>query len=354
MLSNPRLHALILAIAAVCVLVVVFVVARTEFFAFGTLDDRVTEVLANDPLEGLPDGIHILVCSANTPLPDINRSSPCIAMQVGKHLYFFDAGKEGIRNLIRSGVDVGRVDALLLTNVLSNHVDGMGELSVMRWTAASHEEPMRVHGTTSINEVVIGTSLMFGPEYDHRINRYDSSLHPSSGKGLKPETFRLDESGEVSRVIDTTDGVSIKGFRLSSDPESRAVGYRVEYGGFVVVVGNDTKASEELANYAADADILIYRPFPLALIEHLESLTTELGETQWTQYLEASKSTSATPVEIAEIAAGSNVKQLIFGHSGHDLPVGLAGVYLDGVEDVYEGKVTLAFDGEVVSLTASN
>ena len=92
---------------------------RSETVALGLLDRTVASNLTSDALAELPDGIHVLVCGAGGPLTDIARSGSCVAVQAGRHLYVVDAGTNGGRNIGRFGVNVGRVEAVLVTHAHS-------------------------------------------------------------------------------------------------------------------------------------------------------------------------------------------------------------------------------------------
>ena len=61
------------------------------------------------PAPDLPDGLHALLCGAGNPLPDINRSEPCVAVPAGDYLYVMHAGANVTRNLDRFFVDAGRI-----------------------------------------------------------------------------------------------------------------------------------------------------------------------------------------------------------------------------------------------------
>ncbi len=59
----------------------------------------------------------------------------------------------------------------------------------------------------------------------------------------------------------------------------------------------------------------------------------------------------STPVQAAEAAAESGAKQMLLNHIVPPLPTSaLERVFLSGVADVYDGKVTLGQDGTLISL----
>jgi len=98
---------------------------------------------AADLAAELPDGLHVVLCGAGGPLPDPVRSGPCTVVIAGSSLFVVDAGSGGARNLLRMGLPAGRIEALFVTHVHSDHIDGLGELALQRWVGGSNTSPPR-------------------------------------------------------------------------------------------------------------------------------------------------------------------------------------------------------------------
>ena len=65
-----------------------------------TVAKRVTaQRMASNPLKDLPDGLHIAVCGAGSPMPDEKRGGPCTLVIAGQQLFVFDAGNASARNI---------------------------------------------------------------------------------------------------------------------------------------------------------------------------------------------------------------------------------------------------------------
>ena len=73
-------------------------------------------------------------------------SGPCVAVRAGKLHLVIDAGSGGARNLTRMRFPMGEIDALLLTHFHSDHIDGMGELAMLRWVNAANTTQLPVLG----------------------------------------------------------------------------------------------------------------------------------------------------------------------------------------------------------------
>ena len=89
--------------------------------------------MASSLVDELPDGLHVALCGAGSPLPDEERSGPCVAIVAGKKLYVVDSGSGASRNLSRMRLPPARVEEIFLTHFHSDHIDGLGELMLQRW-----------------------------------------------------------------------------------------------------------------------------------------------------------------------------------------------------------------------------
>ena len=70
----------------------------------------------------------MVLCGAGSPLPDPQRSGPCVAVIAGGSLFVVDAGAGAARNLASRAILPGRVAAVFQTHFHSDHIDGLGEL----------------------------------------------------------------------------------------------------------------------------------------------------------------------------------------------------------------------------------
>ena len=55
--------------------------------------------LGSDWVSELPDGLHLVLCGAGSPLPDPKRSGPCVAVIAGQQVFVVDAGSGASRRL---------------------------------------------------------------------------------------------------------------------------------------------------------------------------------------------------------------------------------------------------------------
>ena len=317
------------------------------------LERNVAKRQTRDALADRPDGIQILLCGAGGPLTDIKRSGPCVAVQAGAHLYVIDAGTNGARNLGRFSVDPGRVEAVFLTHAHSDHIDGLGELGMLRWVASGSERPLPVHGPPVVSDVAAGFNQAYAADVGYRVAHHGSDIVRPSGSGLEAVPFALPDGGELHTVLEIADGVRVSAFSVSHAPVCEAVGYRIDYRGRSIVVSGDTTYSADLIQHARGVDLLVHEALATRLTERIAAAAESTGNNRLAKVLRDVPSYHSTPVQAAQAAAESGAKQMLLYHIVPPLPTSaLERVFLSGVADVYDGKVTLGQDGTLISLPA--
>src|SRR5690348_12009129 len=77
--------------------------------------------LARDPIAELPDGLHIGLCGAGSPMADPTREGPCVAVVAGRRLFVVDSGSGSTRRLTLMQLPPAQVSAVFLTHFHSDH-----------------------------------------------------------------------------------------------------------------------------------------------------------------------------------------------------------------------------------------
>ncbi len=310
--------------------------------------------LAADPIAALPDGLHVLLCGAGGPLPDPVRSGPCVAVIGGQTMVVVDAGTGGARNLQRTGFVPGRIEALFLTHFHSDHIDGLGEMALLRWTGAAHTAPLPVYAPSGVEDVVAGFVRAYQPDVAYRVAHHGGATVPPSGAGMTAVPFAPPARGEAPVVFEAG-GLRVTAFAVDHDPVKPAVGYRFEYGGRSALVSGDTAKSENLAAQARGVDLLVHEALAPQLVARMSAAAAAAGRANLAKITADIPAYHTTPVEAAEIASAAGAKHLLFYHVVPPLPLpGLDRVFLEGVSGAFAGGVTLGRDGVLVSLPAGS
>ncbi|MAT83436.1 MAG: MBL fold metallo-hydrolase [Gammaproteobacteria bacterium] len=339
---------LVLLVAGGAALLVTF---RAEV-AMWTMGRVIERNLAQNAVTELPDGLHLAVCGAGAPLADADRSGPCLAVIAGGRLFVVDAGSGGARNLQRMGFNAGAVEAVFLTHFHSDHIDGLGELAMLRWTGAAHTAPLPVHGPAGVERVVAGFNQAYALDAGYRTAHHGAGVAPPAGAGAAAVAFEAPEN-DARVTVWEGDGITVSAFPVPHDPVAPAVGYRFDYGGRSLVISGDTRYHPPIAEHAAGADLLAHEALAPQLVGLINRAATATGRTGIARITADILDYHTTPEEAARLAAAAGVDHLLLYHIVPPLPLpGLDKAFLEGVAETYGGGVTLSRDGTFVSLPA--
>ncbi|MCH2172061.1 MBL fold metallo-hydrolase [Myxococcota bacterium] len=341
-------------VLAVLAIAVALVAAFRGPLAMGAMSVMAPRIMSANPMAEIPDGIQVTLCGAGSPLPDPQRSGPCVGVVAGGHLFVIDAGSASARNLQGMGLPLSDVEAVFLTHFHSDHIDGLGELSVLRWVAGAHQDPLALIGPPGVEDIAEGFNRAYRADARFRVAHHGEEVVPPSGKGLVGRPFSMPTSGQEVVVWDR-EGVRITAFQVDHQPVEPAVGYRIDYAGRSVVISGDTVRSPELERVAENADLLVHEALAAHLVAIMHATAKEAGMEGRAKVLNDILDYHATPVDAAESASAAGVDHLLFYHVVPPLLVpGLPAAFLQGVSAAYDGDVTLGRDGTRVLLPAGS
>lgn len=308
--------------------------------------------MGKDLMGELPDGLHVVLCGAGSPLPDPQRSGPCVAVMAGNQLYVVDAGSGSSRILSRVGVRQGLLEGVFLTHLHSDHIDGLGELEVQRWANSGSATPLPIHGPEGVQKVVDGINEAYGPSRASRTLHHGEDIVPLSGSGGVAHPFPQPEDGELIE-LQNRGGLRISAFRVNHFPVDPAVGYRFDYKGRSVVISGDTVKSTNLQHHAEGVDLLVHEALDAKIIAEMAAVAQRSNYTRRAKILNDILTYHATPVEVAEVARDAGVGHLLYYHIVPPLILGpMEQIFLEGVDETYDGPVTVSRDGTLVIMPA--
>jgi ribonuclease Z len=309
-------------------------------------------VLGSNLLQQLPDGLHIALCGAGSPMPDPVRSGPCVAVIAGGKLLVIDSGSGAARNLNRMGIPAGNIEAVFLTHFHSDHIDGLGELGMMRWVQAANTAPLPVHGPQGVQQVVAGFNQAYLLDSGYRTAHHGEAVAPPSGAGLAAVSFDAPVDGTPVTVWER-DGVRVEAFRVPHHPVDPAVGLRITYAGRSVVVSGDTVRSEAVADAARGVDLLLHEALETTMVGMLSAASKNVGNPVFARITADIPDYHTTPAEAAELAESAGVRMLLYYHIVPALVFpGSEKVFLRGTAERFSGTIVLGRDGTLVSLPA--
>lgn len=320
--------------------------------ALAAMDRVMARNMAADPFADLPDGLHVALCGAGSPMPDTRRAGPCTAVVAGQRLFIVDAGSGASRNLTLMNLPPARVEAILLTHFHSDHMDGLGELLMQRWAASSAASPTPVHGPPGVETVVAGFAQAYSLDRGYRIAHHGPEVTPPAGYGATARPFAIPE-GETSLVILDEPDLKITAFRVDHDPIDPAVGYRFDYKGRSAVISGDTTPSAVVEAQARGADLLVHEALSIDLVNRQRAAAEAAGRTNLAQIFGDITDYHTTPEQAAQLAERAGVKFLLLNHIVPPLPLrALEGPFLGEARDQFSGSLRIGRDGDLISLPA--
>jgi len=344
---------LLALLGALLALLLIAFFFRTNI-ALRLMERVVATNLGDDWVSELPDGLHLVLCGAGSPLPDPRRSGPCVAVIAGQQLFVVDAGSGASRRLAELRIPQGRIEAILLTHFHSDHIDGLGELLMQRWVNRGARAPVPIHGPAGVEGVVDGINRAYRLDSAYRVAHHGEAIVPPSGAGGAARPFPTPAEGKGEVVIDEG-GVKVTAFRVDHTPVDPAVGYRFDYGERPLVVSGDTARSANLQRFADGVDLLVHDALAPQLVAVLTRGAEEAGRERIAKITRDILEYHASPVDVAELARDAGVGFLLYTHIVPPLPIApLEAAFLEGVDAIYDGPFAVGRDGTTVHLPAGS
>lgn len=309
--------------------------------------------MAVDLLKELPDGLHVGLCGAGSPMPDDKRMGPCTVVVAGQRMFVFDTGNGSVRNLGKMGFVHGRIEAIFFTHFHSDHIDGLGELLMQRWVSTGNAAPVPIHGPTGVDRVVRGFMEAYAQDAHYRVAHHGDGTVPTSGFGGTALPFSAPPSGRVVLLKDAD--LEIAAFNVDHAPVHPAVGYTIRYKGRTVVLSGDTKKSPAVQSESAGADVLVHEALQPSMVSLLGKGATTAKRANVTKLMADIVDYHTTPEQAAEIARDAKVSYLLLNHIAPPLPLpGMEQAFLGAAPDIFKGPIQVGADGDFISLPAGS
>jgi len=318
------------------------------------VDFMAGQFIAVDVVGDLPDGLHVGLCGAGSPLTDSKRACPCVFVIAGRTLYVVDAGPGSIRKLELMKMRSGNVRAVLLTHFHSDHIGELGELMLRRWADGSNATPLEVFGPQGVETVVRGFNLAYSLDFGWRVAHHGPETVPPAGAGGVAKAFAFPD-GQEEFVIINADGLKVTAFPVDHRPVEPAVGYRFDYKGRSLVISGDTLPSESLRRQAAGVDLLMHEALQPAMVRALGDAYRSKGRANIANIMRDIPNYHTWPEEAARIAQEAGVRHLLLYHIIPPLPVSfLNKAFLGDAHKFYGGPITVGVEGLLFSMPAGN
>jgi len=310
-----------------------------------SLADRVLEArMGRDAIAEMDDGLHLALCGAGGPMGSPKYSGPCVAVVADKKLYIVDAGTGGRRNLNRLNYAPGAIQAVFLTHFHSDHIDGLGEMSVSRWAGGDFPSPLPVYGPAGVERVVNGLNEAYALDVIYRHAHHGDLVAPVASAGLQAMPFSAPKEGELTTVLQDGD-LTVEALVVDHAPIRPAIAYRFTYKGRTILISGDTTKSDNLQMFAKDVDLLVHEALGTKIIGMMGAVAERAGNKSGAKIMHDIPDYHTSPVEAAQVARDAGAGHLLFYHVVPPLQMpGQKMLFLDGADEIFS-DLTIGEDG---------
>lgn len=274
------------------------------------------------------EGTRVVVLGTGTPVMDVDRAGPAIAVVTGGKAYLFDAGAGSVRRLHEAAqkfqmpaLNPPDICCVFFTHLHSDHTEDYPELVSTIWWA--RKQPLQAFGPTGLARFT---------EAMRQMQDVDARLRLASNQPIANPGFPKVVAIEIGpgKVFENDD-IRIAAFAVKHGDIKPAFGYRIDTADRSIVISGDTAYSQTLVEKAKGVDLLFHE---VASRKGLNALPPA-----WQTYHSESHATADVVVNVAQQARPGKLVLyhiLFFGVSANALR--------DEVRAGYDGVVIVASD----------
>lgn len=189
----------------------------------------------------------VTLLGTGSPIPDPDRAGPAMLVRTPTTNLLVDAGRGVLMRLAAAGLFPPALDAVLMTHLHSDHLADLNDVITTHWVMNATPTPLPVYGPVGTAEVVDGILAMLAPDIRYRLAHHDDLVDAPRIEVHELEPPTTIELGDARVVVGATD----------HRPVEPTLGYRVEHGASVAVLGGDGVPSPDLDALCADADVYV-------------------------------------------------------------------------------------------------
>ena len=272
--------------------------------------------------------MYLILLGSGYPYPSAERAGPSCAVVVGQRVFIVDSGRGTVMRLAATRIPWSAIDAVFLTHLHSDHIDGLPDLFHSTWQFGDGK-PFDLYGPVGTKSIADGILQFYGPDI-HIRRDLTEMLYP---EGAKIRAHEIEE-GVVYEIPEV---VRVTAFLVDHRPVEPAYGYRFDAGQHSIVITGDTRPNPNLIRYANGADILVHEAYVRS-----DAQTGASDEKRWSIY-----DYHSSAKEAGEDAEKAKAKILVLTHL---IPAGASEKdFLNEARKAFDGKIIVGRDLMVIS-----
>lgn len=254
-------------------------------------------------------------------------------VRLGARTVLIDAGLGAAAGVVRAGVSLTEIDAVLITHLHSDHYLELGPLLHTAWTSGL-TRPVPIHGPPGLADYWRAFLASMAYDIDTRI--------ADEGRPELAPLFPLHVVEEGATV--EIGNLHVTALHNDHPPVTGSFAFRLEADGRAVVFSGDTAPMAEMAGFARGADLLVHEAI---LPDRIEALVARLGHGDPRLLAHILRSHSAAP-EVGRIAEQAGVRALALNHL---IPVTASEAdWRAAVSGTFDGTLLIGTDGMRIDL----
>lgn len=343
--------------------VALLVLAGLVFAALQLFQRQIGEAAFNRAVEAnagrdvtadLADGLHVFLCGTGSPMPDLQRAEACMGILAGERLFLVDVGAGSMRTLAAMGVPASKIEAVYLTHLHSDHINGLGEAMLLNWVSGEgRDEPLPVIGPRGTGDMVAGFNAAYRIDGSYRTAHHGPNIANPAGYGARAEEVAL-PAGPGGRAIVLEEGaLRITAIAVEHAPVEPAFGYRIDYKDRSISISGDTLYSQNFTGASDGVDVMFHEALDPEMVAVVGDALQRRGIASSAQIMTDILDYHASPEDAARSAEQAGAGALVLYHLVPPLPSPLLEpMFLGEAPRLYERRITVAMDGLLVSLEA--
>lgn len=246
--------------------------------------------------------MEVTLLGTGSPVPNPDRAGNAYTVAVDGATYMIDCGPGAVYQLMDNDIDPASITELLFTHHHVDHNAAFPHFAIAGWTAG--RESLTVYGPEGTADLVDALYAVYDDDIAYREEVGYST------EGIDDiDCVPVDDGFELERA-----GLTVTATQVSHSIETYA--YRFEHGDGTVVFSGDTRPIDDLAEFAAGADVLVHDAHLAPVGDPPEDgFVWDRYTTAYSEELqEGLRETHSTPAQAGEVAAAADVDALVLTH----------------------------------------